>query len=93
MSILQDLYNSEINVSVESLWDCGFAVRIGDRLNGYRAEQQVEDWGAAEAWLRATAIRLYPKSEFARRYSLPPLRQQQLDLDLAATFGRRGGTA
>jgi len=93
MSILQDLYDSEINVSVETLWDCGFTVRIGDHLNGFRAERRFEDWGSAETWLRATAISLYPESQFAERYSLPPTRQQQLNLDVTAAFRPGRGAA
>ena len=95
MSILQDLYDSEINVSVsiESLWDCGITVRIGDRLNGFRAERSFEYWASAETWLRATAISLYPDSQFAERYSLPPTRQQQLNLDVTAAFRPGRGAA
>jgi hypothetical protein len=66
--ILQGLYDSEIDVSVESLYDLGFTVKIGDKLNGFMAEQQCLTWAEAEEWLRATALTLFPESAFARRY-------------------------
>ena len=33
MSILQRLYDSEIDVWVTSFWDDGFYVRLGDEMN------------------------------------------------------------
>jgi hypothetical protein len=33
MSILKQLYDSEDHVTVESFWDAGLTVRIGDRVN------------------------------------------------------------
>lgn len=68
-AILQDLYDSEINAAVETFWDLGFKVRIGDRMNGYLAESTLQDWASVEAWLRATALALYPESQFARGLS------------------------
>jgi hypothetical protein len=32
---LQRIYDSEINVSISWLWDCGFEVRLGDEVNGF----------------------------------------------------------
>ena len=34
MSILQRLYDSEINFEVSGFYDAGFDVRLGDHLNG-----------------------------------------------------------
>jgi hypothetical protein len=41
-------------------------VKIGDELNGFRAEDQVQRWSDVEKWLRMKAIELYPDSRFAR---------------------------
>jgi hypothetical protein len=42
MSILQRLYDSEINFEVAGFCDAGFDVRLGDALNGFIAESKVE---------------------------------------------------
>lgn len=68
MSILQDLYHSEINFSVSTVWDGGFDVKLGDEFNGFRAEGNFDRWGEVEPWLRDEAIRHYPDSLFARMY-------------------------
>ena len=81
---LGELYESEINAGVASFWDDGFAIWIGDDLNGrvterkfYRVDQRLNAdtfktweglWTAAAEWLHAEAIRLYPRSEYAKRY-------------------------
>jgi hypothetical protein len=44
MSILQRLYDSEINVWITSFWDDGFYARLGDEMNGYRAEGRCDTW-------------------------------------------------
>jgi hypothetical protein len=66
MSILQRLYDSEINFEVSAFYDAGFDVRLGDPLNGFLAEGKVETWAAAEAWLRDQALAHFPDSKFAQ---------------------------
>ncbi|WP_353646234.1 hypothetical protein [Mesorhizobium sp. WSM2239] len=68
MSIMQDLYHSEINVSVSWFWDGGIEVKLGDPLNGFVAEDRVQYWGQVEPWLRDRAIEHFPDSLFARMY-------------------------
>jgi hypothetical protein len=65
MNVLQELYDSEINVTVSSFWDGGFQVKLGDPMNGYVAETRVGSWTEAEQWLRETAAEIYPDSIFA----------------------------
>lgn len=65
MNVLQELYDSEINVTVSSFWDGGFDVKLGDPMNGYRAETRVGSWPEAEQWLRDKAAEIYPDSSFA----------------------------
>jgi hypothetical protein len=48
MSVLQRLYDSEINVWVTSFRDDGFYVRLGDEKNGFCAE------GRCDTWLRSS---------------------------------------
>jgi hypothetical protein len=68
-ALMQRLYDSEINLTVQfsSFYDGGFIVKIGDNLNGFRAEDQVQKWSDVEKWLRMKAIELYPDSKFAQQ--------------------------
>lgn len=66
MSILEELYNSEINAKIEWFWDGGFDVTLGDGMNGYLDSINTRDWSEAEAWLRAKAVEHYPDSDFAK---------------------------
>ncbi|CAN7663038.1 hypothetical protein LJR016_005238 [Devosia sp. LjRoot16] len=66
MEILQMLHDSEINGSVEWFFDGIWLARIGDRLNGIKAETKVGSALEAEAWLHLKARELYPDSDYAR---------------------------
>lgn len=66
MSILQKLYDSEINAKIEWFWDGGFEVSLGDPMNGWLDSLNTRDWSEAEGWLRAKAIERYPNSTFAK---------------------------
>jgi hypothetical protein len=66
MSILQRLYDSEINFEVTGFYDAGFDVRLGDDLNGFIEQGKVETWEQAEAWLRDQALAHFPDSKFAQ---------------------------
>jgi hypothetical protein len=35
MTIFQQLYDNEINFSLNTFWDAGFEVKLGDRMNGF----------------------------------------------------------
>lgn len=63
--VLTRLYESEINVSIVSFWDGGYEVGLGDRINGFRAENTFWKAEAIAPWLDAQARRHYPKSEYA----------------------------
>jgi hypothetical protein len=66
MSILQELYDSEINFAVSTFWDGGFDVQLGDYMNGYLAEVCVDRWEQVEPWLEQAALEHCPNSTFAR---------------------------
>ena len=68
MSVLQDLYHSEINFEVSTFWDGGFNVKLGDSMNGFVAETNCDRWGQVEPWLITAALEHYPDSLFARLY-------------------------
>lgn len=66
MSIMQRLYDSEINCSISTFWDGGFMWKLGDEMNGFDADGEAETFSAAEMELAAAASAKYPNSAFAR---------------------------
>lgn len=60
------LHNSEINGSIEWFFDGIWTVRIGDPLNGIKANTVVASLAEAEAWLHLKAHELYPDSDYAK---------------------------
>ena len=67
---LQDLYESEINFKIETFWDDGFKVCIGDELNGYKDEALFDTFNECIIWLSEKAIEFYPNSKFAKDYKI-----------------------
>lgn len=59
---LQQLYDNEINFKIETFWDNGFNVAIGDQMNGYKAETTVETFDEAVKWLTEQADVLFPET-------------------------------
>lgn len=80
--MLQDLYDSEINVKIAWFWDGGIEVHIGNGIydvydyetqsgtnnKSWQASTHVADIAEAEQWLKLKAIELYPDSDFAKKY-------------------------
>jgi hypothetical protein len=85
MSVLQDLYHSEINFSISTFWDGGFDVKLGDPTNGFLAETNVDRWGQVEPWLMQAAVEHFPGSLFAQMY--------RDSLHVWLTHARKGGDA
>jgi len=73
---LQKIYDSEINVRISWLWDCGIDVWLGDEVNGYVAEETVAASEIA-SWLQEAIAHFYPTSTSAislsRRCGSAPL--------------------
>lgn len=69
MSAFQDLYHSEINFKVSTFWDGGFAISLGDEMNGFVAKGNVDRWGQVEPWLIEKAVEHFPDSNFAKLYT------------------------
>jgi hypothetical protein len=67
-SILQGLYESEINFTVSSRWDCGFRWKLGDQRSGFLAEGSAATLERAVSDLAHAAIEHFPHSAFARGY-------------------------
>src|SRR3954452_16596111 len=69
LRVLSELYESEINCGMDTFWDAGLNVWIGDELNGCDSEIQFNkgEFDKAAEWLEQEALRLYPDSQFAQR--------------------------
>lgn len=52
---LRHLYSLEINCGLACFWDGGWDVWIGDELNGYAAEGNVDTISEVAPWLRNAA--------------------------------------
>jgi hypothetical protein len=65
-TILNDLYDSEINASISWIWDGGFHATLGNpKLAEQWALPTIRD---AVLWLRDAACKHLPDSDFARKY-------------------------
>jgi len=77
--VLQQLRDSEINAGVQTFYDAGMRVWIGDEMNGIQAETTINRTAAARlkwpegltaaTWLHETVLRLYPDSKYAKEHS------------------------
>jgi hypothetical protein len=76
--ILQQLHDSEINAGVQTFYDAGMRVWIGDEANGLHAETVINRTAAdlkwpeglsAASWLHETALRLFPDSSYAKEHA------------------------
>jgi hypothetical protein len=77
--VLRQLHDSEISAGVQTLYDAGMRVWIGDDLNGIQSETTInrtaaarlkwpEGWVTAASWLHEAALRLYPDSKYAKEH-------------------------
>lgn len=65
-SVLQQLYDSEINWRIATFWDAGFEWELGDEANGFKESGTGNTFSEAEQALGEAAARHYPDSVFAR---------------------------
>ena len=76
--VLQQFHDSEINAGVQTFYDTGMRVWIGDEMNGIRAETVINRTAAARlkwpeglttaSWLHETALHMYPASKYAKEH-------------------------
>jgi hypothetical protein len=78
--VLQQLHDSEINAGVQTFYDTGMRVWIGDDANGIRTETTIDRTASfvaprkwpegvtAASWLHEVALRLYPDSKYAKSH-------------------------
>jgi hypothetical protein len=63
-TVVQALYDSELNCSISTFCDRGFTVKLGDEMNGFDAEKTVKTAAGAAAWLDSAARKHYPESSY-----------------------------
>jgi hypothetical protein len=100
--ILQQLHDSEINAGMQTFYDAGMRLWIGDEANGIQAETTINRTAAdrlkwpegltAASWLHETALRLYPDSKIANMPKRTAVDRQAraLCIELARVTGRPG---
>ncbi len=64
--LLDRLYQSEIGFSIVAFYDRGFDWKLGDALNGFKAEGNARDFSTAVIDLCSAAVQHFPQSTFAQ---------------------------
>ncbi len=66
-AILTELYESELNCSISSIWDSGWTVKLGDKLNGFVEEGNFRTIEEVAGFLHSAAMKHFPESGYANR--------------------------
>lgn len=66
--VLQDLYDSEVNFTITTMWDGGFHLELGDYMNGFKAKRTVKKFADAGDWFVSAGCSHFPHTEFAAKY-------------------------
>ena len=61
---LQNIYDSESNVSISWLWDGRIDVKLGDEMNGYEAEANLCTVAEIVPWLQKAIHQHLPTSTY-----------------------------
>lgn len=69
MEELQKIYDSEINISISTFWDGSFDVKLGDHMNGYYAESNVDKAEEIVPWFQKQILIHFPDSYYAKHLS------------------------
>ncbi|WP_342640882.1 hypothetical protein [Rhodoligotrophos ferricapiens] len=77
ISILSDLYTSEINWRIATSWETGFRATLGDGSDGIFAQSDFRTMEEAVDFLAKHAIRFFPNSTFANKHSARYYSQEQ----------------
>ena len=58
---LRKIYDSEINIEISWLWDGGIDLHLGDRMNGYLAEENVPSMADVIPWFQEAIAHFLPR--------------------------------
>ena len=87
---LQRIYDSEINVRIDWLWDGGIDVRLGDELNGYLAPENASSIDGIVPWSQEMIAYFYPDSTYAKSLD-PQIRERAARRLFRSPISRRSG--
>jgi len=64
LAVLQKLYAAEVNISIESDWDNGYTVSLGNLRYGFAAAEHFDARELVQVpqWLEDKAREIYPKA-------------------------------
>jgi hypothetical protein len=62
---LQKIYDSEINIRIDWLWDGGIDVWLGDELNGFAAHETLRAAAEIVPWFEEAIAHFWPASAYA----------------------------
>ena len=65
----QRIYDSEINVRISWLWDGGVEARLGNKVNGFLAEETVRSVSEIVPWLEEAIAHFFPASSYVQSLS------------------------
>lgn len=70
-ALLKALYESEINILIDWMWDSGIQVKIGDRMNGFKEVEifEFEKFDDIEKWIEEKVKHHFPNSKFSKKYN------------------------
>lgn len=68
--VLQEAYNSEINIEISCFWDGGWTVSLGDHINGYKETDIMLKANEIADTIHRMILRHYPDSDYAKKASL-----------------------
>jgi hypothetical protein len=60
--IMNHLYRHEINCAISCFWDGGWDVKLGDSINGFKAESCFDTLPECAAFLEARAREVWPQA-------------------------------
>jgi hypothetical protein len=65
---LQKIYDNELNIEIGWMWDGGIDIRLGDRMNGFLAEETVKSIAEIVPWLQEAIAHFYSKSTYTASF-------------------------
>ena len=84
--VIDALYESEINCSVDTFWDGGYTVKLGDEMNGFVAEKECKSSREAAEFLDkaardhcAESAYTFGKDEWARLNDVRNAKRNRLE--------------
>lgn len=69
LQTLQDIQDSEINFQLNTFWDGGFDIVLGDEINGTIEENNFDKLQDAADWLVTAVLKHFPDSKFSKEYA------------------------